>query len=157
MLRNKLLLTIIGMFLFTAIGSAQQTQTQCISISDPSGWVTVHISTDFTKCGGFTNDIKVIEDIATLTSGASLTACNDGTTLPTGWVITNFGTTFADCGSNTNDEQVLLNVNGMAIGTQETVCQSSPVPGGWTVINVGTDFGRCGGFSQDLKVIRRDA
>ena len=156
--RRSLLLIIAVAFLFLGRASAQQTQTVCSNVGNPAGWVTIHIFTDVTKCFGGQNDVKVIEQINTLDSAATVNACNDGSALPSGWVVTDFASSASDCGGGTNDIKALRNLNGEPIGAQESVCiLSTTVPTGWTVTGVTTDFQRCGGNQQDIGQLRHDS
>src|SRR5258707_13587003 len=56
---------------FSVSGQAQATQTQCASSPVPAGWVIIHVSTDFTRCGGAKNYIEKIEQIITSRKGAT--------------------------------------------------------------------------------------
>ena len=140
---------------------AQQQNTVCTGTTNPSGWVTIHISTqtNFSNCPNNPNNVKTIEEIDTLVSGASLGACNDGGALPSGWVINDIFNRTGDCGSSSiNNMLNLLNVIGDAIGNTHAVCfPSSPIPAGWTNIGTFTNVGLCSDTSQDMATIRRDS
>ena len=139
---------------------AQQQQDVCTGTTNPSGWVTIHIKTEtnFSNCPNNPNNVKTIEEIDTMVSGATPQACNDGGALPSGWVITDISSITGDCIGPTKNILHLLNVNGDPIGAQHVVCfPDSPIPAGWT--NLGTSFntGFCSGNSPDLATIRRDS
>jgi hypothetical protein len=159
-LHRKALFIAVFMCLLRVSSYAQQQQTVCTGTINPSGWVTIHITTifNFSNCPNTQNNVKVIEEIDTLVSGASVFPCNDNGPLPSGWVITDITTDFADCGQTNNDKLSILNANGDAIGTTLQVCfPSSPIPTGWTNIGVGTDFARCSQSTNDIATIRRDS
>lgn len=140
---------------------AQQQQTVCVGTINPPGWVTLTIFTkfNFPPCPDTLNNVKIIEEIDTMVSGANVIACNDNGPLPSGWVITDIFTDFNDCGGSSNDKRSLLNAIGDPIGTTHQVCfPNSPIPTGWTNIGLSTDATRCGGVgnNNNIATIRRD-
>jgi hypothetical protein len=148
------------MCVLKASSFAQQQQDVCTGTTNPSGWVTIHIKTEtnFSNCPNNPNNVKTIEQINTLVSGASLLACNDGGALPSGWVITDMSDNTGDCNGTSKDILHLLNVIGDSIGSIHFVCfPNSPIPTGWT--NLGTSFntGSCSGNNPDQAEIRRDS
>jgi hypothetical protein len=158
-LQRRILFIAVLMCVLKVSSFAQQQNTVCTGTTNPSGWVTIHISTqtNFSNCPNNPNNVKTIEEIDTLVSGASLGACNDGGALPSGWVITDMSDRAGDCVGPPKNLLNLLNVSGDSIGTQHAVCfPNSPIPAGWT--NIGTSFntGLCSGSSPDLATIRRD-
>lgn len=160
MLHRRILFTAVLMCVLKVSSFAQQQQDVCTGTTNPSGWVTIHIKTEtsFSNCPNNPNNVKTIEEIDTLVSGASLFACNDGAALPSGWVITDMDDRTGDCIGPPKNLLILLNVIGDSIGTQHSVCfPNSPIPGGWT--NIGTRFNTafCSGNSPDLATIRRDS
>jgi hypothetical protein len=159
-LHRRILFIAVLMCILRGSSLAQQQQTVCTGTTNPSGWVTIHIETllNFSNCPNNSNNVKTIEEIDTLVSGASLGACNDGGALPSGWVITNIEDRNGDCIGPPKNLLDLLNVSGDPIGTTHAVCfPSSPIPAGWT--NIGTSFntGFCSGSNPDLATIRRDS
>ncbi len=161
MLRRRILFIALLMCVLRVSSFAQQQNTVCTGTTNPSGWVTIHILTlvNFSTCPNNPNNVKTIERIDTLVSGASLGACNDGGALPSGWVITDMSDRTGDCIGPPKNLLSLLNVSGDPIGTTHAVCfPNSPIPAGWT--NIGTSFstGLCNGSSNpDLATIRRDS
>jgi hypothetical protein len=159
-LHRRILFIAVLMCILRGSSLAQQQQTVCTGTTNPSGWVTIHIETllNFSNCPNNSNNVKTIEKIDTLVSGASLGACNDGGALPSGWVITNIEDRGGDCIGPPKNLLDLLNVSGDPIGTTHAVCfPNSPIPAGWT--NIGTSFntGLCSGSNPDLATIRRDS
>jgi hypothetical protein len=159
-LQRRILFIAVLMCVLKVSSFAQQQNTVCTGTTNPSGWVTIHISTqtNFSNCPNNPNNVKTIEEIDTLVSGASLGACNDGGALPSGWVITDMSDRAGDCVGPPKNLLNLLNVSGDSIGTQHAVCfPNSPIPAGWT--NTGTFFNTssCSGNSPDLATIRRDS
>jgi hypothetical protein len=150
------------MCLLRVSSQAQQQQTVCNGTINPAGWVTLHVTTifNFPNCPNTQNNVKIIEEIDTLVSGANVIACNDNGALPSGWVIIDIFTDFNDCGGSSNDKRSLLNAIGDPIGTTHQVCfPSSPIPTGWTNIGLSTDATRCGGVgnNNNIATIRRDS
>ncbi len=136
---------------FSVSGQAQATQTQCSSSPVPAGWVIIHVSTDFTRCGGTNNDIEMIEQISTLGTGATVSACASNV-LPAGWVFRDVATDFTDCFGSSNNKLVLLNLNGEPPGASFSVCSGQAPPSGWVVQDVATDFTRCFGSNNNLRI-----
>jgi hypothetical protein len=138
---------------------AQQQQDVCNGTTNPAGWVTIHTKTEtnFSNCPNNPNNVKTIEQISTLVSGASLFACKDGSALPSGWVITVITDRAGDCNTPPQNEMLLLNVIGDPIGDTHFVCSpAGPIPAGWT--NIGTSTtSTCGGGSPNQADIRRDS
>ena len=160
MLHGRILFITVLICVLKASSFAQQQQDVCVGTTNPAGWVTIHIKTEtnFSNCPNNQNNVKTIEQISTLVSGASLLACNDGGALPSGWVITDMSDNTGDCNGTPKDILHLLNVIGDSIGSIHFVCfPNSPIPTGWT--NLGTSFntGLCSGNNPDRAEIRRDS
>jgi hypothetical protein len=158
-LHRRILFIAFLMCVLRVSSFAQQQQDVCTGTTNPAGWVTIHIKTEtnFSNCPNNPNNVKTIEQINTLVSGASLFACNDGSALPSGWVITELTGVTGDCIGPPQNELLLLNVIGDPIGATHFVCfPNSPIPTGWT--NIGTSTtSLCGSNSPDQAEIRRDS
>lgn len=149
---KRILLMLLMVAGFSLSSRAQATQQICAGAAVPSGWVIIDSVTDFTMCGGFSNDAERIEQISTLGPGATVIACS-GQTLPSGWVVRDIATDFTRCFGFNNNLSILLNLNGLALGTQESICSIAVLPPGWVFSANGTDFTRCGGFTNDIETI----
>lgn len=134
---------------------AQARQNICSGATVPAGWVIVALGTNGT-CGGFTFDLEVIEDIATITTpGSTVSACAEGIPLPAEWVVEGV-TTNLDCGMGVNNVDQLLQLEGFVVGTEKTVCAGNILPTGWTVVSTTTRAGSCGGGTNNVDIIRRN-
>jgi len=133
-------------------GHAQAIQTVCMGSVIPAGWVIIHVSTDFSKCGGVNNNVYTIEQISTLGPGQVVSACT-GNVLPVGWVTQNIGTNFADCGGSVDNIYMLLNLNGEPAAATASVCAGGTIPPGWVLRDVATDFTRCLSSNNNLSVL----
>lgn len=160
MLHGRILFITVLICVLKASSFAQQQQDVCVGTTNPAGWVTIHIKTEtnFSNCSNTQNNVKTIEQISTLVSGASLFACNDGSALPSGWVITEIGDKAGDCIGPPQNQLLLLNVIGDPIGATHFVCfPAGPIPTGWT--NIGTSTtSLCGSTNSPNQAdIRRDS
>ncbi|MBZ5490921.1 MAG: hypothetical protein LAO76_08320 [Acidobacteriia bacterium] len=137
---RKFLFLLLAIAILSVHASAQATTTQCTSVSVPAGWVSVSYSTN-SGCGVGTNNQRTIEQISTLSTGASVGACNDGLPIPSGWVITGFPASSV-CGSNTAES--LFNINGESSGfSVNNVCFQSTIPAFWVITDTPT-ISACG-------------
>lgn len=137
---KTLLLLFLAIAAISMPASAQSTATQCTSVTVPTGWVSIGYSTSF-SCGSGSNNQRTIEQISTLSTGASLPgACNDGLPIPSGWVITGFPASSV-CGSN--NAESLFNINGESPGFSMSVCFQSTLPAFWVITDTPT-ISACG-------------
>jgi len=136
---KTLVLLLLAIAAISMPANAQSTVTQCTSVAVPAGSVSISYSTN-SACGIGTNNQRTIENISTLSTGASVAACNDGLPIPLGWVITGFPGSSV-CGSNNTES--LFNINGESPGFSTSVCFQSTLPAFWVITDTPT-ISACG-------------
>jgi hypothetical protein len=135
----------------SAIKSGEEVRV-CAGQIQP-GWVILDVLTDYTACGGGSDNIWIIKNLNGMPLGSQVTCCGRSI-VPAGWVVVGTSTDFTRCGRNagSNNLRILKNVSGGS-GQQIRVC-AGQLPAGWVIMDVVTDLTACGGNSDNMWVIK---